>query len=187
MIEREYTVASEWVKARRWEKNFLKKRGTKYVPCIEHINIHYFNEENRAQMDASISFRVLGKDEPPVAEFSVFEDGFRALCELGQPFLNELASLDSETLGREATVEEFCAMLDKLGFVKQIPEPIEPIVKKGGRSTKKASFTDVDGQTAEEFADQLFEFEVCAECEKDKEGHTYGLLLGHWFAKCKEG
>jgi len=44
---------------------------------------------------------------------------------------------------------------------------------------------DVDGLTASKWAKEQFEFEYCAECGGDGKDHTYALLLGHWFARCK--
>ena len=48
-----------------------------------------------------------------------------------------------------------------------------------------SEFRDVDGLTAKEWAEQLFEFEYCNECGGDVEDHNYVLLMGHWFAVCK--
>ena len=47
-------------------------------------------------------------------------------------------------------------------------------------------FTDVDGVTAEEWAEELFEFEFCDECGGDVKDHDYVLLMGHWFARCRK-
>lgn len=50
---------------------------------------------------------------------------------------------------------------------------------------------DRDGLTAEQWAEQLFEFEYCSECGGDVEDHDYILLdlgaygSGYWFARCK--
>lgn len=41
------------------------------------------------------------------------------------------------------------------------------------------------GQTAQEWADEMFEFEYCSECGKDKEDHFILPFNGNWFAKCK--
>ena len=41
------------------------------------------------------------------------------------------------------------------------------------------------GQTALDWARDLFEFEYCDACGGDIEDHDYCLLLGNWFAKCK--
>jgi len=46
--------------------------------------------------------------------------------------------------------------------------------------------TDIDGVTAEEWGKELFECEHCSECGKDWDEHDYYLVLGHWFAKCRE-
>lgn len=44
---------------------------------------------------------------------------------------------------------------------------------------------DLSGQTAQEFADSLFEFEYCAECGKDADAHTAVIgPTGSWFAYC---
>lgn len=44
----------------------------------------------------------------------------------------------------------------------------------------------IDGVTAEEWADRLFEFENCEECHRGKEGHTIIVFMGNWFARCKK-
>jgi len=41
------------------------------------------------------------------------------------------------------------------------------------------------GQTAQEWADDLFSHEYCAECGGDKEDHDIINFCGNWFAKCK--
>ena len=44
---------------------------------------------------------------------------------------------------------------------------------------------DLSGQTAQEFADSLFEFEYCSECGKDADEHTAVIgPTGNWFAYC---
>lgn len=43
----------------------------------------------------------------------------------------------------------------------------------------------IDGQTFEEFANELFEYEYCADCGGDVEDHEGWIVLGHWFAHCK--
>ena len=45
--------------------------------------------------------------------------------------------------------------------------------------------TDYSGQTAQDFADSLFEFEYCSECGKDADEHTAVIgPTGNWFAYC---
>lgn len=41
------------------------------------------------------------------------------------------------------------------------------------------------GETAEQWAERMFEFETCAECGKDKEGHDIIEFMGSWRARCK--
>ena len=44
---------------------------------------------------------------------------------------------------------------------------------------------DLSGQTAQEFADSLFEFEYCSECGEDADKHTAVIgPTGNWFAYC---
>ena len=44
---------------------------------------------------------------------------------------------------------------------------------------------DASGRTAQEFLSELFEFELCPECGKDKEDHTAVIgPFGLWFAYC---
>lgn len=44
---------------------------------------------------------------------------------------------------------------------------------------------DFSGQSAQEFADMMFEFEYCSECGKDADAHTAVIgPTGHWFAFC---
>lgn len=44
---------------------------------------------------------------------------------------------------------------------------------------------DLSGQTAQEFANSLFEFEYCSECGKDTDEHTAVIgPTGLWFAYC---
>jgi len=51
---------------------------------------------------------------------------------------------------------------------------------------------DKNGQTAEEWGKELFEFEYCGECGKDWDEHDYILFQGNyfgngcWFARCRE-
>ena len=45
---------------------------------------------------------------------------------------------------------------------------------------------DVNGMTYREWADDLFLFDDCDLCRKGTTGHTAVLILGHWFAACKE-
>jgi hypothetical protein len=40
-------------------------------------------------------------------------------------------------------------------------------------------------KTADEFLNDLFEYENCAECGQGKENHVVIPLLGNWFAKCE--
>lgn len=40
-------------------------------------------------------------------------------------------------------------------------------------------------ETPQEWLDNLFEFELCSECGKDKEDHEVILFLGNYFARCK--
>lgn len=47
------------------------------------------------------------------------------------------------------------------------------------------NYNDAQGQTAQDFAEGLFEFEYCAECHGDIKDHTYVIFFGHWFARCK--
>ena len=44
----------------------------------------------------------------------------------------------------------------------------------------------INGQTADEWATELFEFENCSECHRGKEGHDIVEFMGNWFAKCKK-
>lgn len=41
------------------------------------------------------------------------------------------------------------------------------------------------GETAEQWADRMFEFETCSDCGKDKEDHDIIEFMGSWFARCK--
>ena len=43
----------------------------------------------------------------------------------------------------------------------------------------------IDGQTFDEWATELFRYELCAECGKDAEDHEARVILGNWFARCK--
>ena len=51
---------------------------------------------------------------------------------------------------------------------------------------KMSELRDKYGQTAEEWGKMQFEFEYCYECGKDWDEHDYILLLGGWFARCRE-
>ena len=44
-----------------------------------------------------------------------------------------------------------------------------------------------DGQTWDEWAAELFEWEFCNECGGDVEDHDPLVFMGNWFAKCKNG
>lgn len=44
--------------------------------------------------------------------------------------------------------------------------------------------TDASGRTWEQFADELFADEYCAECSGDAEHHEPWLVAGNWFAHC---
>lgn len=46
--------------------------------------------------------------------------------------------------------------------------------------------TDADGLTAEEWAEEYFECELCSGCGGDAKDHDYVLFLGHWFARCRK-
>ena len=41
-------------------------------------------------------------------------------------------------------------------------------------------------QTFKQFCDELFECENCNECGKGTKNHEPNILLGNWFARCKE-
>lgn len=43
----------------------------------------------------------------------------------------------------------------------------------------------LNGQTFEEWATGLFEFEVCADCGGDVVDHEPWIVMGNWFAHCK--
>lgn len=43
----------------------------------------------------------------------------------------------------------------------------------------------LNGETAEQWAERMFEFEVCSECGKDKQDHDIIPFMGNWFARCK--
>lgn len=51
---------------------------------------------------------------------------------------------------------------------------------------------DNDGKTSEQWLDEMFEFELCSECGRDKDAHTAVLIRlggqdgGCWFAKCED-
>lgn len=45
---------------------------------------------------------------------------------------------------------------------------------------------DIDGVSAEEWADEYFEFSYCDQCGGDAQDHDYILFMGHWFARCKD-
>jgi hypothetical protein len=42
----------------------------------------------------------------------------------------------------------------------------------------------IDGETFKEWAEHLFEYELCEECGGDAADHEPLIVLGHWFAKC---
>lgn len=42
----------------------------------------------------------------------------------------------------------------------------------------------IRGQTFEQFAAELFEFEYCSECGGDAEDHEPWIVVGNWFAHC---
>jgi hypothetical protein len=47
---------------------------------------------------------------------------------------------------------------------------------------------DAGELTAQEFADELFEFEYCAECHGDIKDHAFVIgPFGRWFALCMKG
>lgn len=54
----------------------------------------------------------------------------------------------------------------------------------GGYRNRKGVLV-IDGQTWEQFAADLFEYELCAECGQDADGHEPWVVFGHWFAHCK--
>ncbi|HKZ20338.1 MAG TPA: hypothetical protein VJQ57_09525 [Acidimicrobiia bacterium] len=41
------------------------------------------------------------------------------------------------------------------------------------------------GQTFEEWAVETFEYELCEECHGDPEDHEPWVIMGNWFAHCK--
>ncbi len=41
-------------------------------------------------------------------------------------------------------------------------------------------------ETAEEFLEQLFEFEYCDECDGDVQDHDAVIVMGNWFAMCRD-
>lgn len=41
-------------------------------------------------------------------------------------------------------------------------------------------------ESPEEWLERLFEFEFCAECGGDAADHEVGLVLGNYFAWCKQ-
>ena len=45
---------------------------------------------------------------------------------------------------------------------------------------------DKYGLTSEEWGKEQFEFEYCAECGGDWDDHDYILILGGWFARCRD-
>lgn len=54
-----------------------------------------------------------------------------------------------------------------------------------GSNAMQNEITDAEGQTAAQWAEELFEFELCNECHGDVADHDYVLVMGHWFARCK--
>ena len=51
---------------------------------------------------------------------------------------------------------------------------------------KMENIRDKYGRTYEEFGKELFEFEYCPECGGDWDDHDYFLILGGFFAKCRD-
>lgn len=46
---------------------------------------------------------------------------------------------------------------------------------------------DANGITAQEFAENMFEFEYCEECNGDADDHLFVIgPFGAWFAFCKD-
>lgn len=45
----------------------------------------------------------------------------------------------------------------------------------------------LNGETAKEWADNMFRYEYCQECGKDQEDHDIIPFMGNWFARCKSG
>jgi ssDNA-binding Zn-finger/Zn-ribbon topoisomerase 1 len=43
----------------------------------------------------------------------------------------------------------------------------------------------IDGETWYQWARRLFEYQNCPECEKGVRGHVPRIVMGHWFALCK--
>lgn len=43
----------------------------------------------------------------------------------------------------------------------------------------------LNGQTFAQWAQELFEYELCDECGGDENDHTPLVFLGNWFAQCK--
>ena len=43
----------------------------------------------------------------------------------------------------------------------------------------------INGLTANEWVNQLFEFEYCSECGGDIKDHIVIEFMGNWFARCK--
>lgn len=119
MIKR-YYVATEWMASRRWASDHLTTRGSPYTPVVEELYLEFYNEKTELHGELSIDFMQLNKRV--CARLEIFEDGFKALAELGQPFLDALAKLDSHVLGHEATPAEVIATLNSLGFVRKDPK-----------------------------------------------------------------
>lgn len=50
-----------------------------------------------------------------------------------------------------------------------------------------AVIVKIKGETWTQWARRLFEFENCAECGRGVRGHLPAVVLGNWFALCREG
>jgi len=44
----------------------------------------------------------------------------------------------------------------------------------------------IRGQTFKQWATELFEYEYCDECGEDEDAHDASVVLGNWFAMCRE-
>lgn len=111
--ERTYHVASEFIAARRWVAD-------REPDLVDEILLGYFNPTTGASMDGGIQFLVVGGKVTPRLE--LFEDSWAALAELPE-LVAALAALDEKRLGRLPTIGDVLTMLDRLGFVRQVPEP----------------------------------------------------------------
>jgi len=54
------------------------------------------------------------------------------------------------------------------------------------KNRKNGESLNIEGQTAEEWADEFFRFELCEVCGGDKADHDIIPFNGHWFARCKK-